>query len=224
VPEPTATFSEGTATARPDGAPCSPSLPALLGERLAFGPGDTVFAEQEPAGRLYAVIDGLVRTLRVDRGGRRIVYGFYAPGEVFGLESGPAHRCAAEAVGETQVARYERARLETRAMADRAMATRLWRWLTLSGEQANARLALLAHGSAEQKLAHFLLDLDGRIGAAGGLELAMTRYDIADYLGLSSETVSRTITALRHGHLIAAEGRQVRLLNRAALHALAALN
>lgn len=201
----------------------APSLAGLAeGPPSRFAPGERVFDEQDEADCLYEVVGGVVRTLHFGRNGGRTIYGFFVPGQIFGLESQSAHRCSAEAVGEAQVTRYRRARLENVALSDRAVATQLWAWLTWSGEQATARLVVMARGSAIQKIAHFLIEMARHDGASALLRLPMTRCDIGDYLGLSSETVSRAFTALRRRRLIAIEAGAIRLLRPEALRRLGA--
>ncbi len=196
----------------------APRLAGLVdGSPSTFDPGERVFEEADKADSLYEVMEGMVRTLRIGQGGRRMICEFIVAGELFGLESATTHGCSAEAVDRATMVRYERARLESRALVDRAVATQLQAWFTLRGEQATGRLLLLARASALQKIASFLLDLAGRMNAEGRLRLPMSRYDIADYLGLSSETVSRGFTALRQRGLISIDGRMVNLLEPRAL-------
>ena len=206
--------------------PTSGSLPGRRSPRLAgvidglpatFEPGQRIFDESDRADSLYEVMGGMVRTLRLGQGGRRMICEFIVPGELFGLESAATYRCSAEAVDQARMMRYERARLESRALVDRAVATQLQSWFTLRGEQATGRLLLRARASALQKIASFLLDLAGRMNAEDRLRLPMSRYDIADYLCLSSETVSRGFTALRQRGLISIDGRMVNLLEPRAL-------
>ncbi|HWD66913.1 MAG TPA: helix-turn-helix domain-containing protein [Caulobacteraceae bacterium] len=209
--------------AQPPRGNSAPRLAGLVDGTLSnLGPGERVFDEEDRADCLYEVVGGIVRTLHVGPGGGRTIYGFFISGEIFGLESRPAHRCSAEAVGEASVARYKRAHLEKLALVDRTVATQLWSWLTSSGEQASVRQALLARGNAVQKIAQFLLEMARTATAGGAINLPMSRYDIADYLGLSSETVSRTFTDLRRQTLIAVEGRTIRLLKPLALRQLVA--
>ncbi|HEY3889932.1 MAG TPA: helix-turn-helix domain-containing protein [Caulobacteraceae bacterium] len=199
----------------------APHLATLADRSLStFAPGEPVFAEEDRADCVYEVMGGVVRTLHFGRSGRRTVYGFFVPGEMFGFENRVVHRCSAEAVGAVIVARYERARLEREALADRTVATQLWEWLAGSSEQATARIDLLARGNALEKIAHFLREIARRTASGDRMRLPMSRYDIADYLGLSSETVSRTFTALRRQGVIATEGRSVSVLKPGALRQL----
>ena len=178
----------------------------------AFAEGDTIYAQEDAAQFIYEVVEGMVRTARLGTDGRRIVHGFFVPGDIFGIEPNGAHACSAETVCATRIASCDRSQIERRALADRAVATEFWSCLLKSVEQAGAHMSLLARATAVEKIAHFLLEMAERMSASRRFALPMSRYDIADYLGLSSETVSRAFTALRDRQLIATEGRSVTIL------------
>ena len=185
----------------------------LKGSLRSREPGATIYAQSDPAEYIYQVVSGVVRTITLHRDGRRIVHGFHLPGEIFGLEREKIHHCAAEAVCETELVQCPTSRLNTLAETDKDAARELWMSLLMSRDRTAERFVYILHGTAFEKLAHFLIDLAWRTEASGRFELPMSRYDIADYLGLSSETVSRTFTTLRTRGLISTRGRQVRLLN-----------
>ncbi len=185
-----------------------------------FEGGETIYPQDGPADYIYEVERGVVRTVRLDADGRRIVYGFHTQGDVFGVERNGTHAYSAEAIGDVDVIRCPRELLERAALSDHAVAEALWSWLLSGADRATGRLALLARGSALEKIAHFLIEMAGRAHSEARIELAMSRYDIADYLGLSSETVSRTFTVLREQGLIATEGRVVLLLRPSSLRRL----
>jgi CRP-like cAMP-binding protein len=189
--------------------------PALLLQGLArtVAAGGTIYAQANPADFIYQVTSGMVRTITVRRDGRRVVHGFHLAGEIFGLERETLHHCSAEAVCETHLVQCPRSRLEGRVSSDVDAARELWSSLLLSRDKTAERFLYLMHGSAFEKLAYFLIDLAWRTRSEGRVDLAMSRYDIADYLGLSSETVSRTFSAFRNRGLIATRGRQVTLLD-----------
>lgn len=203
-----------------EGRPCSRSPGAFspFSGIDGFAPlaeiagGGTIYAQEDTAAFVYEVVEGMVRTVVVSDDGRRIVRGFFSPGEVFGLTRNGKHDCAAEAVCETTVSRCARERLESVALVDAGVAKALWTLMLLDGERSATRLALLAHATAVKRIAHFLTEMSERLGYAGRLRLPMSRYDIGDYLGLSSETVSRAFTVLRDRGLIATDGRAVVLL------------
>jgi CRP/FNR family nitrogen fixation transcriptional regulator len=190
----------------------------LQGSEKAHAAGATIYAQSEPAEFIYQVISGVVRTIGLHRDGRRIVHGFHLPGEIFGLEREKLHYCSAEAVGDTRLVQCPVSRLNLLSDTDREAAEELWMSLLLSRDRTAERFMYVMHGSASEKLAYFLIDLALRTQSHERIDLPMSRYDIADYLGLSSETVSRTFTAFRMRGLIATKGRQVRLLNGEILH------
>jgi CRP-like cAMP-binding protein len=190
-------------------------LPTLMLQGLAqtFPGGATIYAQEDAAEFVYQVASGMVRTMTLRPDGRRIVHGFHLGGEIFGLEREELHHCSAEAVCETRLIQCPQDRIDRAAGDDVETAQELRSWLLLSRDKTAERSAHLMHGSAFEKLAYFLIDLAWRTHAQGSVELPMSRYDIADHLGLSSETVSRTFSVFRNRGLIATRGRQVTLLD-----------
>lgn len=184
----------------------------LQGSEKSHEAGATIYAQSEPAEFIYQVISGVIRTITLHRDGRRIVHGFHLPGEIFGLEREKLHHCSAEAVSVTRLVQCPVTRLNILSDTDKEAAQELWMSLLLSRDRTAERFMYVMHGSAFEKLAYFLIDLAWRTQSNGRIDLPMSRYDIGDYLGLSSETVSRTFTALRSRGLISTKGRQVRLL------------
>lgn len=193
----------------------APELPilALRGHIRTVSGGGTIFAQEDEARFIYRVESGVVCTATPRTDGRRVIHDFYLRGEIFGLELGSQHHCAAEAIGETRVVQYPRGRVERTAGEDEGTARALRTCLLQERNQTAERSACLMYGSAFERLAYFLLDMASRAQVAGSFELLMSRYDIADHLGLSSETVSRTFSVFRKHGLIATRGRQVILLD-----------
>jgi CRP-like cAMP-binding protein len=183
-----------------------------LGRVDHFSSGATVYAEGDVGVFVYEVVAGMVRTINVSRDGKRVVRGFHLSGELFGMERAQLHASSAEAVSDTRVLRCSRSRLDAAAGSDAQVASELWSWLLRMAERAED-LSVLGRASAAEKLAYFLIDLARRISAARRIELPMSRTDIGDYLGLSSETVSRAFTILRREGLITTHRRYVTLLN-----------
>lgn len=188
----------------------------LEGSEKFLAASSTIYAQSERAEFIYQMISGVVRTVTLHRDGRRMVHGFHLPGEIFGLERDKLHHCSAEAVRDTRLVQYPVGRLNLLSDVDKAAAQELWTSLLLSRDRTAERFMYVMHGSAFEKLAYFLIDLAGRTQSER-IELPMSRYDIADYLGLSSETVSRTFTAFRERGFISTKGREVRLLSDALL-------
>lgn len=200
--------------------PCGVGPTALLARRLSVArAGETIFREGEPRDAIYQVAHGLVRTVRQTSEGRRIVQSFCVPGDIFGMSCTSTHAATAEAVSDVQLVKLEAGQFETWLACDGATARQLWDWLVKTSERVD-QLRLMARGRSIEKLSYFLLDLAERLSARTRIELQMSRYDIGDYLGLSSETVSRTFTLLRlRGH-ISLDGHVVNLLNPHALRQL----
>jgi CRP/FNR family nitrogen fixation transcriptional regulator len=186
----------------------------VIGLARAYRRDQTVFAEGDPADHVYKVVSGAVRSLRVLADGRRQIDDFYFPGDIFGVEPGSEHRTTAEALGETVLIAARRAPL----IADPDGGGRLWRHALGALRRSQDHVLTLGRRSAAERVASFLTELADRLGCGKTLTLPMSRQDIADYLGLTIETVSRTLTQLQGERLIALDGcRAVKLLRPDAL-------
>jgi CRP/FNR family nitrogen fixation transcriptional regulator len=192
------------------------------GFAMAFARNEEIFGEEEPADFVYRVISGVVRTCRVLSDGRRQISGFHLPGDVFGLEMGEVHRRTAEAVSDVEIALVRRSALHAAARRESCAARELWTLTACNLERAERHLMLLGRKSALERVACFLLDLAERAGAKASVDLAMCRTDMADYLGLTIETVSRSLSQLERDQLIELAGsRQIRFRRPSALRAVA---
>ena len=182
--------------------------------------GDHVFRTGDPFRAIFAVRSGTVKTCLVDKEGREQVLGFYLPGEVIGLNAIYPEQfpCNAIALETTQFCRFSFPAMS--ALAARMPAVQQHLFRLLSKELGTASLLAGDH-SADERMAAFLCDLGSRYGARGfsgtRFRLSMSRGDIANYLRLASETVSRVLTRFRSQGLIALEGRDVELLDAAGL-------
>jgi len=197
------------------------SAPGLFGPvaaSLSFARDEEVYGEGEPAEYLYTVQSGCVRTSKILNDGRRQIGAFYLPGDVFGLEAGDEHSFSAEALTATTVCMVKRAALTSRTACDSAMASQLLKLTVAELDRTQSRVLLLIK-SAQERVAGFLLEMASRNRTANEIEFPMSRQDIADYLGLTIETVSRTLTHLENNCVIALPtARHVVLRNRAALN------
>lgn len=180
-----------------------PRLGQIAASR-SLEPGQTLFHEGDPAEDLFTVTVGMIKLFKLMPDGRRQIMGFVLPGDVLGLSAQKSFVYSAEAVTPAEVCRFRRPHLdrllEEAPALERALLARATSELAAAQEQ----MLLLGRKSARERLASFLVGFAQRLGAGPGqaFELAMTRTDIADYLGLTIETVSRTLTQLRREGLI----------------------
>src|SRR5262245_15605919 len=152
--------------------------------------GAEIYAQGERTQAIYQVAFGAVRIFRLLADGRRQISAFHLPGEVFGFEANATHRFFAEAICATGIRAF-------RISADVDVSRDLLP-LALGGlAKAQEHLRVLGRQSASERLAAFLLDLAERQGGLEQFDLPMSRLDIADYLGLTIETVSRTLTRFK---------------------------
>jgi CRP/FNR family transcriptional regulator, nitrogen fixation regulation protein len=200
-------------------------LAAFAGERalcseFKYRKGTEVFGEAEKAEYVYQIISGAVRTYKLLSDGRRQINSFHLRGDMFGLENGSTHRFTAEAVVETGI-RIMRRRSLLDTMASReAGATNLLGLIIRSLQHAENHMLLLGRKTALERVAAFLLEMDERLARPNIMNLPMGRRDIADYLGLTLETVSRALSTLRNEKMLRFDGltqRQVVLLDRGGL-------
>jgi len=185
-----------------------------------FRAGAHIFRTGDPFRAIYAVRSGTVKTRVIDKEGREQVLGFYLPGEVVGLNAiYPEHfPCDAVALDTTFFCRFSFPAMS--ALASRVPAVQQHLFRMLSKELGTASLLAGDH-SADERVAAFLMDLAGRYAARGfsatRFHLSMSRGDIANYLRLAAETVSRVLSRFRAQQLIHIEGRELELLDPAGL-------
>jgi len=188
-----------------------------MGASMRFARNAEVYGEDEPAEYFYQVISGAVRTYRMLDDGRRQVIGFYLPGDIFGVEAGDVHLSSAEAISDSQVLVVKRSSVMARAEHEKDLSRQLWT-LTVRELQRVQQHSLVLIKNAEERVAGFLLEMASRCASGVAIELPMSRQDIADYLGLTIETVSRTFTQLvQSGVIVLETSRRIQFRNRAAL-------
>ncbi len=194
-----------------------------LGTTQVLGKGEQVFAEGDAAEFFYKVQSGTIRTYKLLSDGRRQIDAFHLAGDIFGIEAGSEHRFSAEAVDGATVVAFRRSRLDVLAHDNPAFGTQIMEAMMRNLERAQDHMLLLGRKTAQEKIASFLLDLADRLSSDDAhLELPMQRCDIADHLGLTIETVSRTLTQfVRDGIIkLAASSRSIILTDRAELERL----
>lgn len=188
----------------------------LSGPVIAYAKGAEIYGDGEPATYVYKVMTGSVRTYAVLNDGRRHIGAFYLPGDVFGVESGSAHDLSAEAIADSTVMMIRRSVVMNVARHDNTVLAQLFECATAELTRARDHVQLLVK-SAQERVASFILEMAERLPGET-VELPMSRQDIADYLGLTIETVSRTLTHLGHTKAIELpSSRRVVLRNRSAL-------
>jgi len=197
--------------------------PAFIGVAMSFGRNSEIYAEGEKSGYVYKVLSGVVRVSKLLPDGRRQISAFHLPGEMFGFEADAFHHASAEAVVPTKVVAF---RWDGSLGANRQAANVVRDLLNLAViglRHAQDHLLLLGRKNALERLAAFLLEMDRRTGSRHAFDLAMPRHDIADYLGLTLETVSRMFAELKDiGAIELKSARRVHLINAAKLEAMGA--
>jgi CRP-like cAMP-binding protein len=192
----------------------------MMGAPMSFFRNAEIYGENEPAEYLYKVVSGTVRTYKVLADGRRQIGGFYLAGEIFGLEIGDDHMFSAEAVSDAKVLVVKRSAVIALAARDNDVARQLWTLTARELRRVQDHILLLIQ-TAQERVASFLLEMADRVSASNAVELPMSRQDIADYLGLTIETVSRTLTSLENAATIEVPtSRRIVLRNRSALRRL----
>ena len=192
----------------------------LMGAMISYPRDTEIFGENEPAEYVYKVISGSVRTYKILADGRRQIAGFHLPGDIFGSQLAEVHALSAEAVADAKVLVVKRSALTVLAGRDAAVARELFSLTSRELRRMQERILLLVK-SAQERVASFLLEMAERASAGNIVELPMSRQDIADYLGLTIETVSRTLTTLEGAAAIEVPtSRCIVLRNRSALNRL----
>ena len=204
---------EGRATRRSDAivARSQNDLDALpgIGITVTAEPGQTIVVERDPVEHYYRIVRGTVRLYRSLADGRRQVIDFLSARDCFGLTGLDCHAYSVEAVSRVVMIRYPRHLLEAAVQSDPGLASRLFRLACAELGRAQEQMLLLARKTAEERIASFLLRLAQTDTGAGQpvVTLAMSRLDIADHLGLTIETVSRTLSRFKRDGLIGLPGR-----------------
>lgn len=202
-------------------------LDELVRSRRPLAGGDTLFRVGQPMASLYVAREGAFKTVATDAEGEQQVIGFHLPGELMGLDAmgSGQHACDAEALTRASVCEIPLAELESICRQVPGLQRQLMRVIGQGIQRDQAHLEMMGKRQAPERLALFLHGLSERyrqIGQTGDeIQLPMSRQDIASYLGLVIETVSRTLTRLQEEGVIAVRGRRVSIVDRARFDALA---
>lgn len=187
------------------------------GTVVSFAQDREIYVEGAAASAFYKLVSGVVRTCKFLSDGRRQIDAFYRAGDIFGIESGTEHSLSAEAVSDCVLISYRRRGVDA-AIAGGAGVGQLFDHLLRRVAQTQEHALLLGRRSALEKVAAFLVEWADQSTDRKIASLAMTRQDVADYLGLTIETVSRTLSQLeRDGLIDMPAARQIRLIDLQAL-------
>lgn len=190
-----------------------PSLQDIFSNQMMdrFEAGSTLFWEGDPAASVFEVVAGVFRIVRVLSDGRRVITGFIYAGELLGASLRDRYLYSAEAVTRVTVRRFGRNRFQEEILRQPELREQLFSRLSDELAAAQDQMVLLSRKNAEERVCNFLLLMTRRVAQACPampvVELPMTRLDMADYLGLTIETVSRTMTKLASRGVIAPAGR-----------------
>ena len=176
--------------------------PALVGAQLSYPCNTEIYGEGESTEHVYKVVTGAVRTYRILADGRRQIVAFYLPGDIFGLEAGDERIHSADAVINSTILSVKKTQVESEAARDAGVARRMWEHTARELRRAHSH-ALLLIQSAEERVTFFLRQMAAHGPQSDTAVLPMSRQDIADYLGLTIETISRTLTNLEARAVIA---------------------
>jgi CRP/FNR family transcriptional regulator, nitrogen fixation regulation protein len=184
---------------------------------IRYRRNSNIVCEGDSADYIFMVVDGIVRRCKAFQNGTRAIVAFHTAGELFGWTDEVNHTLSIETATDALILFFKRSALFSVAAREQKVAS----FLLISTMSELRRIqdhSLLINRSAKCRVASFLLDLCARTGETAEVDLPMSHQDIADHLGLSIETVSRTITELEHAGLVErASARTIVLRNRAAL-------
>jgi len=175
---------------------CYEGVQGLIGTPFLFSPGNLIYSESDPTKYLYKIVTGVVRGFKLSTNGRRQIVAFYVPGDLFGFECANDHTLSTEAITRVRARMIKRAAIMADAVQDPNVVRQLW--TALSWAQYREQEHILRLGKpARERIASFLSELSRRAPHLGREGIPMPRQDVADYLDLTIETVSRTLTQLK---------------------------
>jgi CRP/FNR family nitrogen fixation transcriptional regulator len=191
-----------------------------IGTRLSFSRNDEIYAEGDASDCWYKVVSGTVRICKLLADGRRHIAEFCFSGDCFGVDDFNERPYSAEAVDNAVVMRYRRNATEQLIDHNAALARLLRNTMVRNLANAHARTLLLGRMTAPERVASFLLEMFEQRDRTKILDLPMSRNDIADYLGLTIETVCRVLSSFKREGVIAIPNpHRIELRDRDALEA-----
>jgi CRP/FNR family transcriptional regulator len=193
-----------------------------LGCCVELRDGESLFAQGDPAFSVFTVTEGMLKSYVILPDGRRQVTGFHLPGDFIGTSVDETHRFAAEAVGECRLCAFPVRRFDDFVEEHQPMERELYIAAARELAEAQRQMVLLGRKTAIERIASFFLALSERGRAGDVIDLPMSRSDIADYLGLTKETVSRVLSDLKGSRIIRLQAiDRVEILDRPRLKSIA---
>jgi CRP/FNR family transcriptional regulator, nitrogen fixation regulation protein len=193
-----------------------------IGTRLSYSRNDEIYAEGDPADCWYKVVSGTVRVCKLLADGRRHIAVFCFSGDCFGIDFMDQRPYSAEAVENAVVMRYRKNATDQLTDQNAALGRFLRDAMGRELAEAQGRTVLLGRLTAPERVAAFLLEMFERRDRTKLLDLPMSRNDVADYLGLTVETVCRVLSSFKREGIIAISyPHRIELLDRPALEAAA---
>lgn len=202
-------------------------LDDIVSRKRPLARGERLFRTGDALASVYVARDGAFKTIVLTESGDEQVLGFHLPGELIGLDAlgTDTHRCEAVALGDAQVCEVPFRDLATVATQLPALQTQLLRVIGQSVGRDQDHMGVLVRRQADERIALFLHGFSERLRNIGrqdtDFSLPMSREDIARYLGLALETVSRGFTRLQDDGVIEVSGRRVRIAKARELERLA---
>lgn len=183
------------------------ALLKALSWSLSLAPGQPLFHEGDPATRVFTLTSGCLKLYKLLADGRRQVTGFMFPGDFLGISVDDEYAFTAESLTHSELCWFPRNRFDGFVEEHGAMERELYRVAAHELAAAQRQMVLLGRKTAAERVASFFLLLAGKVQKATGspprfIDLPMSRSDIADYLGLTKETVSRVLAALKRDRLV----------------------
>jgi CRP/FNR family transcriptional regulator len=198
-----------------------------LGPRLRLSARQTLFREGDPLARVFTLTRGSLKLYKVLPDGRRQIVGFRFAGDFLGISVGEEHAFTATLLEDSELCSFPTARFAAFLAAHPAIEHGLYELAARELDAVQLQLVVLGRKSASERLASFLLTIANRMNHGGArtsgiILLPMSRTDIADFLGLTKETVSRVFSAFRAGRLIRLGTlHEVEIIDRGALERIA---
>ncbi|MFP3795298.1 helix-turn-helix domain-containing protein [Paraburkholderia sp. SIMBA_027] len=196
-----------------------PKLEALICTARSVRRGESLYRAGDPFDSLYAVRSGSLKTVMAHRDGREQVTGLRLAGDPLGIDgiSTDIHTCSAVALEDSSVCIIPYPALKHMCRETSAMQDRLHRLMSEQLIRESSQMMVLGSLSADERVAAFLLDVSERNGQRGyshaEFNLRMTREDMGSYLGMTLETVSRTLSRFQKRGLIDAQGKLIRIID-----------